>query len=349
MHSSRSIDRCRALERSFGVAMSLWLAACSAGSAPSLGTSSARDPQTASGATAALDDYVDAGMVTRGAGMPNVPIHRADAGANVDADVPPMQGSREDAGSDAAAGPVPGVDAGQGSTDAKRDAGNTLPPAAAPPQPVRRFSFSGAGVSAPDLAGGAESIVHGNAVLDGAGAVSFPGQGDGFVELPDDLLEGMTSFTVLVWLSVRSSDTCGQRAFDVSSAQPSSSGASQASLFLSPYGCSDGLPMLGYSASGDTFELLGEAAIAQQAGLVQLGGSFSARSQTLRLIVDGTVQEEQSVPVDVRTLERAAGTLGRSSLGNPQLHGAITELRVYDSRLEPEALQQIYARGPDAL
>jgi hypothetical protein len=342
MHNSCSIGRGRTIERSFQLGMSLWLAACSAASTPGQGTST-RDPQTASGATAALDDYIDGGQVTRGAGMPIVPLHRADAGANVDADVP-VQVSQKDAGAEP---PVPGVDAGPSPAEPVPDAGNTLPPGAALAQPIRRYSFSGADANVVDLAGGDDAIVHGNAALDGTGAVSFPGQGDGFVELPDDLLEGVTSFTVLVWLSVRSDD-CWQRALDVSYAQPGSAGVLQTSLFLTPYGCPDGLPTLGYMAAGATLHLFGEDAIARP-GLVQLGASFSSRSQTLRLIVNGAVQKEQSIPVDVRTLQRAVGTLGRSGSSEPQLNGTITELRVYATRLEPEELQEIYARGPDAL
>ena len=175
----------------------------------------------------------------------------------------------------------------------------------------------------------------------------MPGQGEGFVELPNDLLGESTSFTVLVWLSV-SSDACWQRAFDLLHSEPSNAGAVLTSLYLTPYGCPDGLPTLGYVADNSKFHLLAESAIAGD-GLVQLGASYSARSQTLRLIVNGVVQEEQRIPIDVGTLKRARGMLGRSDFGDPQLNGEITELRVYASRLEPEELAEVYARGPDAL
>jgi hypothetical protein len=352
MHTLRAIGRGRTLERSFRLGMSLWLAACTAGTRPSNSPSTSRDPQTASGAPAALDDFQDGGMVTRGAGMPIVPIHRADAGAKRDASIPvgnapPVQGSRDDASIDAGpVTPAPQIDA---ATAPVTDAGSTLPPGAALalPEPIRRYSFSGSGQVVPDAAGGSDALLRGNVVLDGAGAVSLPGQGEGFVELPSDLLNESASFTVLVWLSVRS-DACWQRALDLLHTQPSNAGTLITSLFLTPYGCPDGLPTLGYVAGNAKFHLNGESAITGD-GLVQLGASYSARSQTLRLIVNGVVHKEQSVPVDVRTLHRARSVLGRSDFGDPQLDGAITELRVYASRLEPEELAEVYARGPDAL
>jgi hypothetical protein len=350
MHLLHAIGRGRTIERSFCLGMSLWLAACTADTRPSNSPSTSRDPQTSSGAPAALDDFQDGGMVTRGAGMPIVPIHRADAGAKRDAsnpvgNAPPVQGSRDDASIDAGAvTPAPQIDAATG------DAGSTLPPGAALPlpEPIRRYSFSGGGTPVvPDAAGGSAALLRGNVVLDGAGAVSLPGQGEGFVELPSDLLNESTSFTVLVWLSVRS-DACWQRALDLLHSQPSNADAQITSLFLTPYGCPDGLPTLGYVGGNAKFHLHGESAITGD-GLVQLGASYSAPSQTLRLIVNGAVHKEQSVPVDVRTLHRARGVLGRSDFGDPQLDGAITELRVYASRLEPEELAAVYARGPDAL
>lgn len=307
----------------------------------------ARDPQAASDASSALDNVSDAGMVTRGAGMPIVPIHRADAGSRRDAavSVDPVQVSRADAGA-VITTPAPQLDAGHAPEASVPDAGDALPPtAAAPvPEPIHRYSFSGAGSNAPNLAGGSDAIVHGHAVLDGMGAVSFAGHADGFVELPSNLLGDATSFTVLVWLSVRS-DACWQRALDLLHSEPSNESTS---LYLTPYGCPDGFPAVGYVAGNAKYHLHGEAPI-QGDELTLLGASYSARSQTLRLIVNGVVQKEQSVPVDVRALQRARSVLGRSDFGDPPLDGTITELRVYASRLEPEELAAVYARGPDAL
>jgi len=355
MLALRAIGSGRTIERNLCLGTSLWLAACSADMTPSTAASMTRDPQTVADAQMAVDDLSDGGMVTRGAGMPIVPIHRADAGAKRDASVPvgnaPPPLSQTDAGVVTAL-PAPQLDAGQAAPEPPPDAGSSLPPRAAGPlpAPIRRYSFSGAGSNAPDLAGGSDAIVRGNALLDGMGGVSFPGQGDGFVELPSNLLDDATSFTVLVWLSPRS-DACWQRALDLLHSQPSNAGTPViTSLFLSPYGCPDRLPTLGYVAGEAKFHLYGESALLLQGdGLVQLGASYSARSQTLRLIVNGVVQNEQDVPVDVRTLQRARSVLGRSDFGDPQLNGTITEVRVYASRLEPEELAEVYARGPDAL
>jgi hypothetical protein len=336
--------------------MSLWLAACSVEMTPSKGAATNPDAEATTGTTSASADDPDSGMVTRGAGMPNVPIHRADAGARVDASIPvgnapPVapRPAETDAGSDAGVQAEPRLDAGLAPEEPLLDASNTLPPPVALPlpPPIHRYSFSGGGINVPDLAGGTDAIVRGKAQLDGLGAVSFPGQSDSFVELPNGLLDDVTSFTVLVWLSARS-DPCGQRALNLFYTQESNTGTLLTSLFLAPHGCPSGLPSVGYLTPGASYNLFGETAIANSE-LMLLGASYSARSQTLRLIVNGVVQEEQSVPVDVRMLQRARGTLGRSQLEHPQLQGTISELRIYASRLEPNELQEIYARGPDAL
>lgn len=309
---------------------------------------STRDAQTASSPAAPLEDDQDGGVVTRGAGMPIVPIHRVDAGVMLDAATPidarpPTDHLRPDAEQDAGQRDEPGSTLEQ----MDPDAGNTLPPTAALPSPVHRFSFSGAGTTSPDLMGGAEAILRGDAALDGQGAVSFPAQGDGFVELPAGLLADSSSFTVLVWLSMQT-EACGQRALELSDAPATGAGPLRTSLLLTPYDCPGGLPALGVSAGTVPLRLSGGAPI-EPSTLVQLGLSFSARSQTLRLIVDGMVQDEQSLPLDARAVQGAMGTLGGANLGAPQLHGTITELRVYASRLTPQELLEVHTRGPDAL
>lgn len=337
------------------LSLTLALVACAAETAPRKQSAASRDQDAQ---VEREDDYLDSGVATRGAGMPIVPIRRMDAGAKGDATIPVGNAApaRADATVDAGVVDAGVVDAGSVAVPptAELDAAATVEEAAAdaqPPQaaltvpePTRRFSFGGSGSSAPDLIGGGDATVHGNAVLDGSGTVSFPGLGDGYVELPSELLDDAASFTVLLWLSL-SSDACGQRALELTHSQP---GSGSTSLSLSPYSCPDELPTLGYSAGNAQYVLRGETRL-KGAGLVQLGLSFSARSQTLRLIVDGVVHNEQSVPVDVRTLQKARGTLGRADAGHPQLSGTITELRVYDSRLDPQTLAEVYARGPDEL
>lgn len=300
----------------------------------------------------------DAGMITRGAGMPIVPIHVADAGAE----------DQRDAAAAAMTKTPPVVvatrDAGQGGRDAAQDAGQThdagsdatTPPTQLElPRPIHRYTFSGEGNAVHDEHGGPDAIISGNALLDGRGAVTFPGQGDGVVKLPEGILGDVTSFSMLVWLETRS-PVCWQRALDFLYEQEATNPPGQGnppptreltSLYLTPYGCPDALPTVGYVNSNAKYHLISQTRIAQSEE-VQLGLSFSGRSRTLRLILNGVVEREQAVPVDVQALQRAQLWLGRSrNNGDPQLNGAITELRIYDSALEDSALLRLFERGPD--
>lgn len=289
--------------------------------------------------------------------MPILPIHRADAGkgdaasaqnAN-DAEAalpesmrPPVVVATPDAGPDA--GRVAGKDASAAEPDA-------MTPEVEPqlPQPIHRYSFSGTGNTAHDEHGGADAIIEGNAQLDGRGEVTFPGQGYSVVTLPDGFFGELTSFTVLVWMQTQS-QACWQRAIDLLDVhQDSGQNAppERVSLFLTPYGCPDALPTLGYVNSSSRYHLVSQAQITQSE-LVQLGISFSVRSRTLRLIVNGVVEREQSVPVDLRAIQRAQPWLGRSHVEqDPPLQGSITELRVYDSALDASALRALFESGPD--
>jgi hypothetical protein len=342
----------RSLERSLPLCLCLWLAGCSSDLTPSQAASAQRDGLDAA-AGVASDSTLrtqDSGVVTRGAGMPIVPIHRADAGAKPDAQAAMPA-------TNLPAVPVGTVDAAQPPPTQELDAGSTTLPGSQPllPQPIHRYAFTGEGSNVVDELGGDDAIVGGSALLDGAGAVTFAGVGDGVVELPDDLLDDVTSFTLLIWLQV-DSERCGQRALDVSSAQPLAPNGGingslrpmLSSLYLTPYGCPDGLPTLGYVDANAKYDLTSQTTV-RPSELVQLGASYSSRSGTLRLIVDGVVQSEQTMLVDVTPLQHARAQLGRSQLdSDPPLHGAITELRIYASKLEDSELQALFERGPDA-
>jgi hypothetical protein len=243
-----------------------------------------------------------------------------------------------------------------------------MPPSAAPPLPIHRYSFSGTGTSVPDEQGGKVAMIKGDAKLDGKDVVDFNAMGNGLVELPDDTFASVTDFSVLVWLYAYS-NACWQRAFDLTAVQqvPTSTGGNGGppnmpsmpnvpstrtvltSLYLTPYGCPDALPTLGYVNGTSKYHLMGKEAVPQDQELL-LGLTFSARSQTLRLIVNGVVKGEQRVPVDEGALSHARAWLGHSATPtDPELDGSISELRVYASALDPSVLAQIYARGPDAL
>jgi hypothetical protein len=304
--------------------------------------------------------------------MPIVPIHRADAGAKIHADATPMD-EQPAAAAPVSVGAMTASDAAVSSgalpNQPQTDVNTMQPAAAVAPQPVHRYSFSGGGRTVPDEQGGKDALIKGDAMLDGHEAVDFNADGDGLVELPADSFAELADFSVLVWLSA-SSDDCWQRAFDLTFVQkvpvPASGpgagnggqGPGQASdmtrselvsLYLTPYGCPDKLPTLGYVNSTSKYHLVGQKAVTQDEDVL-LGLTYSAGSQTLRLLLDGELISEQRVPLDLHALRRARAWLGQSyAASDPVLDGSISELRVYASALESAALAQIYVRGPDQL
>jgi hypothetical protein len=336
----------------------LALAACTADLPPTKPVPAAEDLHTDAGG--GRSDMQSGVMATRGAGMPNVPIHRADAGAQPERDAAPSGAGDNDAqagmvaAADAAVPMPPSADAAHAVDSDERDAGDAGEQEVALPEPGCRYSFSGVGNNVPDEQGGQHASVQGTAALDGSGAVTFRADGGGVVELPNDVLAGSTSFTALVWLQTHS-DACAQRALELSYASSSgngngnSGGDERVSLFVTPYGCSDALPMLGYKTNNSTYQLSGLTKL-ERARTVQLGMSYSARSRTLQLIVNGAVEEAQPVPIDTDQLQQSTIWLGRSHYEEATaLAGSITEVRIYASALDAEALRALYERGPDSL
>jgi hypothetical protein len=326
----------------------LALASCTASPAPRKSAATKADAQAEDDAAEQPEPRGSDMPAPRGAGMPNVPIHRADAGAPREPDAAASTANLPPAATDA--GRDSGDDAAADAMAPALDAGTpTTPPEPPPfePQPVHRYAFNGQGLQVVDELGGADALLQGDAQLDGAGRVTFPGTGDGVVVLPEDALAGLTDFTALVWIET-TSDACAQRALDFTYVQATQAGNQTTSLALTPHDCQSMLPALSYRDE-PAFFVLSSPAQLERSAMRMLGVSFSSRSQTLRLIVDGQVQRAATVPLDMRALQRARGWLGRSHTdGEPLLQGAITELRIYSSRLEEDTLAELFARGPDA-
>ena len=115
---------------------------------------------------------------------------------------------------------------------------------------IHRFSFTGQSREAIDSIGGADGTLENGAVLDGAGHVVLDGADD-FVDLPDGLISGLDSATLVGWLSWNGG-RCWQRVFDFGSNDGSSDGGevgnATTSVFATPLRC----PELGPAAA---FEL----------------------------------------------------------------------------------------------
>lgn len=288
------------------------------------------------------------GAELMGAGMPLVPIRRVDAGTSA-----PVMTAPADAGAprsvDAAA------PAAQDVVDAQVDASalEEQDAQSAPLEPSRlthHYDFSGNGMRVSDRLGSGDITLLGSAHLD-SGAAVFGQSSEDVGWLPADVLSGLRSFTLLVWL-VPASEECGQRVLGFRErlqVAPGSGEPGGAALYLYSTSCPDRLPSIRYSLGASIYHLYGanEAPVSEP---VQLGFAYDAASQQLQLIVDGEVQKQVQVPIDLDALARGDGRIGLSaSPNNTSFRGSVTELRIYSPMLDAPAVAEVFERGPDQL
>jgi hypothetical protein len=205
----------------------------------------------------------------------------------------------------------------------------------------------------PDRIGNADAELRGNAFFDGNGAVVLLQGQDDAVGLPPRLLSGLHSFTVLIWLQVRT-NTCGQRAFELlfssSRGNSGNDNAEQgAMIYASTHACPDSLPAGGYIELQRNLTLQGDQPIGLRE-LVQLGLAYDQATHTLTLIVNGHVQKQADARINLTPFDRSTGSLGQSiNARAPSLAGSISEFRVYAEALDATSLAEVFRRGPDAL
>lgn len=217
------------------------------------------------------------------------------------------------------------------------------------PTPIHRYDFSGTGTTARDLIGGADAELRGSTRLD-QGKVVFHQDNTEGVVLPNGLLADLEAFTLLAWVELDSS-ACWQRIFDfhhlTNAPGTDRSGSEPGALYLTPSGCPGAVPAAGYITQASDDKAMGSQQLELHTPL-QIGLMWDARSESLRLIIDGAVRTQVRARVDLDVLALAQGRLGRSySPSDPVLDGSIDELRLYAQTLDSPTLAEIFRRGPD--
>jgi hypothetical protein len=240
------------------------------------------------------------------------------------------------------------------------DAGAPAPIPLAPPAPVHRYEFAGSGRVARDSIGNADAELQGRAFLADDGEVQFGGANEDAVQLPPRILNGLSSFTLLGWLVPRT-DECTQRLceltyFNEGNGNGNGQNRQQLSaLYVAPYACPDGLPATGYVTERMVYNVQAGEPLSDPRATVLLGAMYDNTTEQLQLIVDGVVVQQQTVPIQLRELGFAQGSLGRSSGQSGQNDqdnrrgGSIAEFRIYDRTLDAATLAEIARRGPDQL
>lgn len=215
---------------------------------------------------------------------------------------------------------------------------------------VHHYDFDGDGAVVVDVAGGADALLMGGAVLDGSGGVELDGVDD-YVDLPNGLISRLPSLTVTVWLEWRGG-ACWQRIFDFGSSLDGEDRASRAtsSLFITPASCptSHVGPVQEFVLSA-MFHVPGSVYIAQQEVAlprdVPTFVALTADSETgLRVYVDGSLTAELIAPLDISQLDDVNNWLGRSQWGqDAALAARLDDVRIYAASLSEAQVQGVFA------
>ncbi|MCW5557557.1 MAG: hypothetical protein KIT22_06980 [Verrucomicrobiae bacterium] len=217
-----------------------------------------------------------------------------------------------------------------------------------PPVLRHRYSFD---TDASDSAGDAHGELLGNAVIQ-RGAVVLDGT-NSYVNLPNDLVQGLTNATFEVWTTWNSGNSGNwQRIIDFGNSTFGEDGEGYGyglqSILLTPNNGSN------LEVSIFTDEIQNEQTVGatplELGSLHQIVWAYDAVAQTAWLYVDGV---EVGVTLGMtHTLSDLGPTvnnwLGRSQYSwDPYYNGSIAEFRIYEGVLSPEKVAENYLLGPD--
>ena len=264
---------------------------------------------------------------------PRAPLAGSGGG---DAGAPPAGMPEPDPTSPPDSGPPP-----TGSADAGPPPGSPLADAL-----VLRYDFSGSGDVVRDLAGERHARLLGGTTLSPDRTFINLDGVDDYVDIPNGVLSGLHSVTVIVWLSWRGG-VCWQRVFDfgVSDRGEDEVGDSVTSLFMTPKAC-----------GRETFTAMAEIESTQHpvaadqplptGYAMQVALVFDGDRQTFELYRDNERVGEAPAPFRLEQLTDTNNWLGRSQWAQDGFFfGAIGELRIYSRALSAREIAQVRAEG----
>jgi hypothetical protein len=226
---------------------------------------------------------------------------------------------------------------------------------------VHRYSFNGTGTAVMDTKGTAHGTATGvNAALSGNGTIVLTGGSSTqtndpnkqYVDLPDNLLSGLTNATFETWVTWPATGNNWQRIFDFGNAATGSTGAY---VFLTPRVSSTGGCRVALSTAGSASETA--AGGAQVNGPVIAAGAhhfvfiIDDTGDSVSLYVDGTLGSTVGFTGSIASLAGPNNWLGRSNYttsADPYLGGTLDEFRIYNVALTPAQLRTSRSAGPNA-
>ncbi len=209
---------------------------------------------------------------------------------------------------------------------------------------IHRYSFD---EDARDLAGGADGELVGDAAIVDRAAV-LSGTKPSYVNLPNDLVTGLTSASFAVWVTWNGGPVW-QRIWDFGNNDNTEDlqGTGTQSIFLTPNNGGGMVLSIFPNGIGGQQVITGPALAI--GGLHQIVWTYDAPSKKAILYVDGA-----QVGVNDNMTHKLAdlGTtinnwLGHSQYPDSDFNGSIAEFRIYDGALSAEVVAADFTNGPD--
>jgi hypothetical protein len=212
-----------------------------------------------------------------------------------------------------------------------------------------RYDFAGEGTQVKDLVGTRDAVLRGDAQLDARGGVELDGYND-YVDLPNGVLSGYTSATIMAWLDWHGG-YCWQRVFDFGSSDAGEDrvGNATSSLFLTPASCPAQVVTSMTERSGEQ-QALSANSMFPVNQRVQVVLVVDGERGEVSLYIDGKHEATSPHLHALEELDDVNNWLGRSQwVQDANLNARYDELRIYDTALDARTIELLDYLGPDAL
>ncbi len=216
-------------------------------------------------------------------------------------------------------------------------------------QLVHQYTFHGTGTVVTDSVGTVNGVLLGGSTLDGTGRLEL--DGNDYVEFPAGFLGSQASGTFeawYTWTDVSVPNWPRIMDFGNSSAGAGAQGSGLTYLALTPKSVDSGTPTAAVRLMSTGSSTKALAASPAQLGVeTHIALSLDATAGAIKLYIDGVLQQETSISLDLTSLVDENNWLGRSQFqGDPGFEGSLTEFRVYADVLSEAEVAASFAEGP---
>jgi hypothetical protein len=215
---------------------------------------------------------------------------------------------------------------------------------------IHRYGFNDAtdSTTISDSVGTAHGTISGGVTLDGSQA--FLDGVDGYIDLPNGIVSGLTNITIESWITWNGGGTW-QRIFDfgTSSNGEGQSGTGQRYLFVSPRGGANvaRFVITGGSGGEERPVLDGPSAIPEDGSPVHVAVTYGPG--VARLFINGRQVASGAYDTPLSAVEDVNVWLGRSNWPDPYFSGTFNEFRIHNNILTGPQIGASAQGSPDSL